>query len=84
LWGGVQSTLDPGDEMAGGGGPFPKSTFKVVRYVTLKDDQLDKLAELLGIPKSERGDLYSGEIHIIPAGPTKKTPRKRSKEKKRK
>ena len=70
--------------MAGGGGPIPKGTFKVVRYVTLKDAQLDKLAELLGIPASERGELYSGEIHIIPSDLTKSYPKKKSKAKKRK
>jgi hypothetical protein len=68
--------------MAGGGGPIPKGTFKVVRYVTLKDAQLDKLAELLGIPASERGELYSGEIHIIPSEISKSFPNKKPKPKK--
>jgi hypothetical protein len=52
--------------MTGGGGPGKKGTFKMVRYVTLDEDKLKKLADLLGIPAAERDDLSSGEIHIVP------------------
>jgi len=52
--------------MAGGGGPIPKGTFKVVRYITLDDKKLAKIAEVLGIDKSEADDVFSGEVHIVP------------------
>jgi hypothetical protein len=52
--------------MAGGGGPVPKGTFKIVRYVSLNKAKLKQLAKLLEIPASDADDIFSGEIHIVP------------------
>jgi hypothetical protein len=68
--------------MAGGGGPIPKGTFKVVRYVTLNQTQLSKIAEILGIPENERGEVFSGEVHIVPESITRQFPGKKRRRKK--
>ncbi len=39
-------------------------TFKIVRQVAVTEETLEKIAELLGIPAAERGQLISGTIYI--------------------
>ena len=43
-----------------------KSTFNIIRQVNLDDSALKKIAEALGIPEAEHGQIesISGEIHI--------------------
>jgi hypothetical protein len=43
-----------------------RKTFNIVRQVTVDDDTLRRIAELLGIPEAERDRIVSGEIHIRP------------------
>jgi hypothetical protein len=43
-----------------------RKPFKIVRHVTVDDDTLKRIAELLGIPEAERDRIISGEIHIGP------------------
>jgi hypothetical protein len=46
----------------------PRKTFNIVRQVNLDTDTLVKIAEALGIPKSEHDRIISisGEIQIAP------------------
>jgi hypothetical protein len=50
-------------------GAAARKTFNIVRQVTVDDDTLRRIAELLGIPVAERDRIISGEI-VIGAPPT--------------
>jgi hypothetical protein len=41
-----------------------RKTFNIIRQVTVDDDTLKRIAELLGIPEAERDRIISGEIII--------------------
>ena len=68
--------------MAGGGGPIPKNTFKIVRYISLSNDDMKKIAQILKITSKEEQDaLYSGTIHIVPNEIQQNWPKHNSKKK---
>jgi hypothetical protein len=47
-----------------------KKTFRIVREMSVTEDQLDKIAEVLGIPAAERDRIVSGTIYIESSSPT--------------
>jgi hypothetical protein len=65
--------------MGGGRGLMPKGDFRLVRHVTVDKAKLEKIADLLGVPKSERAQLHSAELQVLLGG---KAPRGTSRKKK--
>jgi hypothetical protein len=55
----------------GSGSPRKKGTFRVVHHDTVGPEKLQRVAEILGIPKAQRGQLWSVEFHMKPAQPKK-------------
>ena len=51
---------------------FLTKTFKIVRHVGVSNKQLMQIAEILGIPESERSGVISGEVHIVASSPSPK------------
>lgn len=45
-------------------GVIESGTFKIVRRVHVTAENLLKIAEMLGIPEAERGQLISGTVYI--------------------
>jgi hypothetical protein len=45
-----------------------RPTYRVVRTIDVNQEQLDAIADLLGIPQAERARLRPGRIRIIREG----------------
>jgi hypothetical protein len=45
-----------------------------VRTVTVTQAMVDQIADILGIPQTERGQFISGTIHFAPSPPTSQQP----------
>jgi hypothetical protein len=43
--------------------PPPRGTFKIIRQVTIREEELRKIADILGIPEAQ-AHLISGKIYI--------------------
>ena len=65
--------------MGGGRGLMPKGNFRLVRHVTVDKGKLAKIADLLGVPESERAGLHSAELHIVQRGRSPATRRRKKK-----
>jgi hypothetical protein len=53
----------------------PKGTHRIVRHVTRDKAKLNRIADILEIPRAERGQLHMVELHTITKA--KAAPRKR-------
>jgi hypothetical protein len=53
----------------------PRGTHRIVRHVTRDKAKLEKIADILRIPKAERGKLHMVELHTITSAAP--APRKR-------
>jgi hypothetical protein len=50
-------------------GMMESGTFKIVRRVHVTAEKLRQIAEILGIPEAERGQLMSGTVYMESAPP---------------